>query len=80
MTETPEDAALIEAMFRAWYPDETGTDSLREAYDADMRAVLAVVRAHDAPTLATLTASLAEAEARGRRAEAALERLREGRG
>ena len=71
MPETPEDAALVEAMHETYYRD------LNFAVPEAMARVLALVRAHDAPTIATLTASLADAEARAGRAEAALERVRE---
>lgn len=47
-----------------------------EAYRLAARRALRLSRAHDAPTLATLTASLAKAEARAGRAEAALTTLR----
>lgn len=63
-----DDDALIdlpELMMEAFYDDGLGC-IVRHADQmmAAMTRVLAVVREHDAPTLATLRASLAEAEAR----------------
>lgn len=67
MAESNEDAALVEAMLDVWFEAATitGDDASRlSTMRTRMTAVLGVARAHDAPTIATLTASLAEAEAR----------------
>jgi hypothetical protein len=68
------DDALVEAMLDLWYPARRGFGDWREnsarhikLQKTEMGELAAVVRAHDAPTLATLTASLAEAEARAGR-------------